>query len=190
MFFYILLPTTARWPRLLWTYFMDGVSNIRASTAGTDNTSQPTQIDQASNSLAVDLRPTNSSPKRKAEPEPYNGGSQDSVKSAKNEDNDDDGPPYTQPDPYHKQKLSDAEVQVLKEVDRLRNEERLDALMKHACNSLNRVEVIRRLMVRELAKPDMGKDGLALYIGAVDALAPAKNLAKVVNLLQSEIDML
>jgi len=170
---------------------MDSVSNIRASTVGEGTASQPTQTDQASVSQGADLRPTNSSPKRKAEPEPYNGGSQDSVKSAKNEEEkDEDGPPYTQEDPHVKQRLTDAEVQILKEVSLLHNEERLEALMKDACNSLNRVEVIRRLMVREMAKPAMGKDGLALYIGVVDALAPAKSLSKVVNLLQSEIDML
>ena len=173
---------------------MDKVSNIRASTAGEGDASQPTQINQAH-----DLRPTNSSPKRKAEPEPYNGGSQDSAKSAKAEEQEDDvkdGPPYTQADPRKdnkiedSNKLSDKELAVLKQISLLNNVERMESLARDAVNALEKVETLRRVLVMELARVKAWPEVLPLYMGIVDSMSHARHTKKVIQLLMNEIAQL
>lgn len=160
---------------------MDKVANIRASTAGEGDASQPTQIDQAH-----DLRPTNSSPKRKAEPEPYNGGSQDSAKSAKAGDEDEDvkdGPPYTQ----DSNMLSDKELAVLKQVSLLDNVERMERLANDAVIALEQVDTVRRVLVRELAKNKAGPEVFPLYMGIIDSMGYAQLSKRVIKILIDEI---
>jgi len=173
---------------------MDKVANIRASTAGEGDAIQHTQIDQAH-----DLRPTNSSPKRKAEPEPYNGGSQDSAKSAKAGDEDEDakdGPPYTQADPRKDDKiedsnmLSDKELAVLKQVSLLDNVERMERLANDAVIALEQVDTVRRVLVRELAKNKAGPEVFPLYMGIIDSMGYAQLSKRVIKILIDEIAQL
>lgn len=169
------------------------MSNIRASTA--EAGPAPTQPQSPP---MDDPRPTNSSPKRKAEPEPYNGGSQDSAKSAKAGEEEDakDGPPFTQADPRKDDKiedsnmLSDKELAVLKQVSLLDNVERMERLANDAVIALEQVDTVRRVLVRELAKNKAGPEVFPLYVGIIESMGHAQLSKRVIKILIDEIAQL
>jgi hypothetical protein len=139
----------------------------------------------------ADLRPTNSSPKRKAEEEPYNGGPQKAPSDIEDSEKSGDGPPFTQPDPPAKppikknlpgysEKYSDAQLIVLKEISYLKGEDRIEVLTQKAMKGLAHVSDIMAVLESEIkhqsAKPTWHYSAILLILQAEKALGDAASL--------------